>query len=235
MKTQKNKIMNKYAVSDIHGCLKTFKALLKKINFTKEDQLYILGDYIDRGPHSKGVFDYILELQNEHFQIFCLRGNHDQMMLDAIHSMKWQRNWLQNGGWTTVESFDAKLFSDIPMQYFDFIKEMPYYIEVDNYILVHAGFSFDMPNPFDELHSMLWQRNWYDKINYHWLQDRMIIHGHTPTSKEDVKVMLSNFNKTQYLNIDTGCVYKGRMKGLGYLTCFDLGKKELIFQESLDS
>jgi len=52
-------LMKKFAISDIHGCAKTFKALLKKINFSKEDELYLLGDYIDRGPDSKGVIDYI--------------------------------------------------------------------------------------------------------------------------------------------------------------------------------
>ena len=51
--------MNKYAISDIHGCLKTFKALLTKLDFSKQDELYLLGDYIDRGPDSKGVIDYI--------------------------------------------------------------------------------------------------------------------------------------------------------------------------------
>lgn len=226
--------MNKYAISDIHGCLKTFQGLLKKIKFSKEDELYLLGDYTDRGPDSKGVIDYIWELQSKNYQVFCLRGNHDQMMLDALHSSKWQRNWLLNGGWTTIGSFGANNLSDIPQKYFHFLKDMPYFFEVDEYILVHAGFSFDMPNPFDELHSMLWKRNWYQSINYLWLGNRIIIHGHTPCSKKDVNTMLKNMSRNQYLDIDTGCVFKGKTQGLGELTCFDLGNRKLIFQENLD-
>lgn len=51
--------MSRYAISDIHGCAKTFKNLLRRISFSKEDVLYLLGDYIDRGPDSKGVIDHI--------------------------------------------------------------------------------------------------------------------------------------------------------------------------------
>lgn len=59
-------------------CLKTFKSLLKKISVSKSDELYILGDFIDRGPQSKGVIDYIWELQKLGYIVHCLKGNHDQ-------------------------------------------------------------------------------------------------------------------------------------------------------------
>lgn len=55
--------MRKFTISDIHGCAKTFKALLNRISFSKEDELYLLGDYIDRGPDSRGVIDHIWHLQ----------------------------------------------------------------------------------------------------------------------------------------------------------------------------
>ena len=226
--------MNKYVISDIHGCLKTFKKILKTVSFSKKDELYILGDLIDRGPDSKGVIDFIWQLQEEGFNVFCTRGNHDQMMLDAQQSLQWQRNWLMNGGWSTLESFNAATISDIPSKYFHFIDELPHYLEVDDYILVHAGFKFDMPNPFEELHSMLWQRNWYELINYHWLRNRTIVHGHTPTSKENVNTLLQNLNKNQYLNIDAGCVHKGKRPGLGWLACFELNSQQVVFVECED-
>ena len=70
---------------------------------------------------------------------------------------------------------------------------------------------------------MLWQRNWYNHINYTWLKNRIIVHGHTPIVQNEVKLMVKNLNKNQYLNIDTG-----------HLTCFDLKERKLIFQENLD-
>ena len=57
--------MRKIVISDIHGCLNSFKALLYKIVYSKRDELYLLGDFIDRGPDSKGVIDYIWKLQIE--------------------------------------------------------------------------------------------------------------------------------------------------------------------------
>ncbi|MEO0876095.1 MAG: metallophosphoesterase, partial [Bacteroidota bacterium] len=66
--------MRKFAISDIHGCLKTFEALLDQIQFTTQDELYLLGDYIDRGPDSKGVIDLIWKMQADGYQVKCLRG-----------------------------------------------------------------------------------------------------------------------------------------------------------------
>lgn len=225
---------NKYAISDIHGCLITFKSLLKKLNFNKTDELYILGDFIDRGPDSKGVIDFIWELQKSGHSVHCLKGNHDQMMLDARNSLDLQRQWLINGGWTTIENFNVDRIQDIQDKYFQFFEDMPSYLEVDNYILVHAGFKFDMPDPFDEFHSMLWQREWYEKINYQWLGDRIIVHGHTPIKKGEMIVMLDNLEHNQYLDIDCGCVHKGKLEGLGYLACLVLNENKLVFEENRD-
>ena len=73
-----------FAIGDIHGCSNTFKRLLlDKIKIRKSDIIYCLGDYIDRGIDSKGVIDFILELRAEGYTIYTLRGNHEQMMLDA--------------------------------------------------------------------------------------------------------------------------------------------------------
>ena len=116
--------MSKYVMTDIHGCLKTFKQLIEKIGFSKSDRLYLLGDLIDRGPDSKGVIDYVWQLQNEGYKIECIEGNHEQMMVNAYQSMDWQRNWFFNGGWSTVESFQVNTPKDIPNEYFNFIKEL---------------------------------------------------------------------------------------------------------------
>jgi len=59
------KLARHFAISDIHGCVKTFKKLvIDIINLSKEDKLYLLGDYINKGPDSKGVIDFIFTLQD---------------------------------------------------------------------------------------------------------------------------------------------------------------------------
>jgi len=226
--------VNKYVLTDIHGCLKTFKHLVNRLRLSKDDKLYILGDLIDRGPNSKGVIDYIWKLQNDGYQIKCIKGNHDQMMLNALESMSRERDWLSNGGWTTVRSFQTKTLKDIPLEYYHFISKMPYFIEVDDFIIVHAGLNFKTEQPLEDSHAMMWIRNWYNEIDYKWLKNRIIVHGHTPISKEKTIEMFNNLPEQQFLNLDTGCVYKGKMKGLGVLTCLNLTTKELTFQENLD-
>ena len=70
-------------IPDIHGCSNTFKELIEKVAPTKDDQLFFLGDYIDRGVDSSGVLKYLNELSEKGYQVFPIRGNHEQMLLDA--------------------------------------------------------------------------------------------------------------------------------------------------------
>jgi len=81
------------AISDIHGCLNTFKAILQQINYTKADQLFLIGDFIDRGPDSKGVIDHIWDLQAQGFSITCIKGNHEQMLLNGLAVVLSMRDW----------------------------------------------------------------------------------------------------------------------------------------------
>jgi len=226
--------MNKYAISDIHGCLKTFKTLLEKIKFSKQDELYLLGDYIDRGPDSKGVIDYIWTLQDQGYQVACLRGNHEQMLLDCVDDDHKFLLWERNGGDATMLSFGRRFVSAIPDQYIAWFNALPYYLEVDKYILVHAGFRFDLPNPFEEKEAMIWQRDWYDRINHQWLGDRIIIHGHTPTSKIDIQDMVTQIKRRPVIDIDNGCVFWDRLSGMGRLCALELTTLNLHFQKHVD-
>ncbi len=122
-----------FAISDIHGCHLTFKALLDKIAFSTSDELYLLGDYIDRGPDSKNVLDTIFELQQNNYNLQCLRGNHEQMLLDEADQRSTDR-WVRHGGLQTLESFNAKKMEDIPDKYYHFLRELPYFFEVDSFI-----------------------------------------------------------------------------------------------------
>ena len=217
----------RYAISDIHGCNRTFRRLLQTIQFSTNDQLFLLGDYIDRAPDSKGVIDTIFELRDCGHTVHCLRGNHEQMMLDALDQGDQEhRQWLRNGGLQTLQSFQGNI-SDRHLQWLD---KLPLYFELKDYWLVHAG--FDFTKPLRDANAMLWSRRWYPAIDYEWLGTRTILHGHTPIIRPMMEQQLESIAQNQYLDIDGGCVF-GRRK-YGYLCAFHLDTKRLTFQRTLE-
>ncbi len=222
--------MSTYAIGDIHGCLKTFKALLDRINFNKEDTLFLLGDYIDRGPDSKGVIDFIWQLQQTGYTIHCLKGNHEQMLYKGMHDADQTELYHQE----TLQSFGVNKIEEIPNDYLIWIKGLPYYLEWKKYILVHAGlgFAFPLQNPFEEKRDMLWIRHWYDRIDKEWLEDRIIIHGHNPVRRSEIETLHSHIFSNQYLNIDSGCYYS--TDGYGQLCCYAFEANSLVFQQNID-
>jgi serine/threonine protein phosphatase 1 len=224
----KQNTLRRIAISDIHGCLKTFYTLLLEIKFSKQDQLYLLGDYIDRGPDSKGVIDYIWQLQQAGYTIFCLRGNHEQMLLDEIN----KTNSWYNGEPMTLKSFGVDKNEDIPIKYIDWMRHLGYFLEVDDYILVHAGLNFKAENPLGDFHEMLWIRYFQKDIRRDWLGKRIIIHGHTPTTQSAVEKNLLTLEETSALCIDNGCSFLSA--GLGHLIAFDMTNRSLYFQPRLD-
>lgn len=224
--------MNQWAISDIHGCAKTFKALLQKIQLSRKDELYLLGDYIDRGPDSKGVIDHIWQLQEQGFTVRCLRGNHEQLALDALTDKSDRQLWMINGGVETLLSFGVSRVGELPTAYLDFMNNLAHFFETGEYILVHAGLNFDMPDPLQGLHSMLWIRRWYQDINREWLNGRIVVHGHTPQKKHEVELQFKKLAQQQVLDIDCGCVFE--MKAMGHLCALNLTKRELVFQPNAD-
>jgi serine/threonine protein phosphatase 1 len=226
--------MKKYAIGDIHGCNKTFNALLETVKFSKDDELYLLGDYIDRGPDSKGVLDTIFNLRRKGYKVHCLRGNHEQMLIDAYDYIGERIDFLRNGGKNTLQSFDCHSVLDMEDTYMDFFRNLPYYFEVDTYILVHGGLNFEKKKPLSDTDSMLWIRRWYPKINYNWLNGRIILHGHTPLEKIRVLDLYENITKNQYLNLDTGCVFTN-YSDKGYLTAFEMTEQKMYFHSCIDT
>ncbi len=205
-----------YAIGDIHGCSNTFKRLLlDKIQIQKSDIIYCLGDYIDRGKDSKGVIDFILELREKGYTIHTLRGNHEQMMLDAPLSKEKWNHWIKNGGAEALKSFNITSLEELPSKYLEFLKSTELFIETHEYIFVHAGLNFNIDNPFSDKASMLWTRDDYTDIAN--INNKTIIHGHTPVS---LIKMLNQLNKNN-INIDGGCVFKNN-KEFGYLVALCL-------------
>jgi serine/threonine protein phosphatase 1 len=239
--------MRKIAVTDIHGCSRTFRALLEEqVVLDRKDELYLLGDYIDRGHDSKGVLDHIMELREAGYVVKCLKGNHEEMMIEAAEGGDTEV-WLFNGGKETLDSFKTNDVSGVDEKYFRLLKSFDHYLEVDDYILVHAGLNFvgqdqgdgeedflwKLHNPLRDTHSMMWIRYWYKDIDWAWLNGRRIIHGHTPITLEEIWDMYDLLNQDQVLDIDNGCFAK-YSKGLGQLCAFDMTQQELYFQENID-
>ena len=216
----------RFAITDIHGCYKTFRQLLDKIDFTKNDQLFILGDLINRGPYSDKVIDHIKKLIKNDFQIFPLRGNHEQLVL-ATHrtSPKHLQNYLKKQNSYQLLNLDGFLKN----KYFNFLKILPYYYKLDNCYLVHAGFNFEGPEPFKDSRSMLWIRNF--KADEKILDGKFIVHGHDPKSMEEINRAL-HFNNP-ILPLDNSCTQPDRI-GFGNLLCLNLDTKELFVQPNID-
>src|SRR5437660_3612705 len=140
--------MRTLAIGDIHGCLHALNALLAIVQPQKDDLVIALGDYTDRGPDSRGVIDRLLRLRDE-CRVICLRGNHDQMLLDARHDPATLWEWLQFGGRETLESYGqgrktATLY-DIPELHWQFLEETRPYYETDTHIFVHGRTAPDLP------------------------------------------------------------------------------------------
>lgn len=211
-----------FAVGDIHGCSNTFKRLLlDKIKIQKTDIIYCLGDYIDRGIDSKGVIDFILELRAEGHTIYTLRGNHEQMMLDAPLSKEKWNHWIKNGGTEALKSFNISSLEQLPSKYIDFLKSTDLYLETDDFIFVHAGLNFNLENPFSDKVSMLWSRDEYIDISK--INNKTIIHGHTPVSLVKILNQPNKYN----INIDGGCVFKNN-KDFGYLVALSILDKRFL-------
>lgn len=216
-----------FAIGDIHGCSKTFKRLLlEKIQIRKSDKIYCIGDYVDRGKDSKGVIDFILKLRKEGYKIHTLRGNHEQMMLDAPVSEIKLKHWLKNGGAETMKSFRLKSLNEMAPEYLSFLKRTKFYIKTKKFIFVHAGLNFRNTNLFEDKDAMLWARDF--PSNQPVLDSQILIHGHTPKSLDTILGQHGNC-----FNIDGGCVFK-QHRQLGKLVAINLSERKFISINNCD-
>ena len=223
--------MRKIAIGDIHGCAQTFKRLVEKIELRQQDELILLGDLIDRGPDSKGVFDEILRLREKGHSVILIQGNHEEMMLNAHLDFFVKDRWLNNGGRSTLSSFGSNQdMKGVDPIYWAMMGEGLDYYESGGHIFVHGGLNFGLKDPFEAIRDMRWIRDWHDEINYEWLGDRVIVHGHSPRSVKIIKQMHVDLSKKQVLDIDSGCVYLDKT-GMGVLTAYDTTSGDLFFQE----
>lgn len=217
-----------FVIPDIHGCALTFQALIeKRLQVRRTDRVYLLGDLIDRGPRTRDVLDILIEWTRRGFMITSLRGNHEQMLLDAEASNDAMRTWLLNGGHATLDSFGINRPAEIPRRYISLIESFPYYFELKNFILVHAGINLLSSNPFDDTFYMLWHRP--EAADQRKVRGKRVICGHTPHDRQSIQQSL----KKDFITLDNGCVYREAPE-YGSLIALELESMELTFQHNLD-
>jgi len=207
------------AIGDIHGCSAALDALLKAIHPRHNDLIITLGDYINRGPNSKGVIERLINLSHQ-CRLVPLLGNHDQMLLDARSGLH-RTTWIGMGGLATLHSYGTgRDLNFIPDEHYEFLKECLDYYETDTHIFVHASY---LPNsPMDEQPVV--------KLRWESIRDmtpgphetgKIVIVGHT--SQKNGEILDLGHVKC----IDTYCY------GGGWLTALDVQTGE-VWQADLD-
>jgi len=213
VKEKVNEMERIFAIGDIHGCLNHLTNLIQMLDINTEDTLVFIGDYIDRGPDSKGVLDFILDLKKDLKKVICLRGNHEEMFLNFYLGRKDALLFLRNGGQSTLASYGMLgksangIVGKLPDTHLQFLKSLPLYFETEDYIFVHAGLrpgiSLKQQDPCD----LLWIRDEFifSTVDF----GKIVVFGHTPFREPF-------FQMHNKIGIDTGAVYWGK------LTCIEL-------------
>jgi len=199
-----------FAIGDIHGCYDRMLALMKKIPIDfKKDTLVFMGDYIDRGPQSVEVVDYLIELKKRIPGIIFLKGNHEDMLEKYLNGTD-RFTYLLNGGQQTLDSYLSRSSeagsNPIPPEHMDFYKSLRLTYETEDYIFVHAGLRPKISLESQDKDDLLWIRDKFLYSRYDF--GKPVIFGHTPLGEP-----LVQSNK---VGIDTGAVYGNA------LTCVQL-------------
>ena len=213
-----------YAIGDIHGEREKLEALLATLPLLPDDRLVFVGDYVDRGPDSRGVVDVLLELAEQYACVFLL-GNHESMFLDFLG---WRGPayfggdaFLANGGDRTLASYgyfegDHPKPTDfeLPPAHERFYRELVLHHREADYLFVHAGLGHRLLRERDLDYGLrhavpeelLWDRSTLDAPHDLGVT---VVYGHTPTRDFDVR-----WNRPFSVGIDTGAVYGGCLTAL---------------------
>ncbi len=192
-----------WAIGDIHGCLRELENLIELIDPTENDKLIFIGDYIDRGPDSKGVVDYLIELSKKTNCIF-LRGNHEAMLLDTVYNNANIDLWIYNGAHSTWRSYGSLEELKLNSEHLKFYNETKYYHIEGNYLFVHGGVRPNIELEKQDSLDIIWIREEFILKNHN--LPYIIVFGHTPA--EDVMFL------DDKIGIDTGCVYGGKLSAV---------------------
>jgi serine/threonine protein phosphatase 1 len=193
-----------YEIGDVHGLL---RALCRLITECERDadgrsmRLVFIGDYIDRGPDSRDVVDYIMNLQSRLAEnAICLMVNREALALSAIDDLNTE-NWILNGGDMTLRSYGVSSALELPAAHVAWLRSLRLAFDDGLRFFVHAGINPAKPLDRQDRHDLLWIREPFLSVQRDY--GRLIVHGHTPTSTGMPD------RRGNRLNIDTGAVYGG--------------------------
>ena len=207
-------------IGDVHGYYDGLMTLLEAIAPGSEDQVYFLGDLIDRGPMSAQVVEFV---QQSSYQ--CLLGNHEQMLLDVLastgtSSSQAEQAWLYSGGYATVTSYKE---ATIPQKHLDWMLSLPKYLDLGDVWLVHAGVDPKMPLAEQTAEQFCWVREEFHSMREPYFPDKLIIIGHTITFTLPGVSPGKLAQGAGWLDIDTGAYHPKS----GWLTGLDITNNQV--------
>jgi serine/threonine protein phosphatase 1 len=200
------------AIGDIHGCSEALRALVAAIDPHPDDTIVTLGDYVDRGPDSRGVIDEVLALERR-CHVVSLLGNHELMMLDALTNPLALGPWRDCGGDTTLASYGGSLLK-VPESHWEFMKRCRHYYETPTHFFVHANYQYDLTLDEQPDYLLFWEHLHYNPPRPH-NNGKIAIVGHT--SLKDGEIL----NLGRVICIDTFC------HGGGWLTALDVSSDKV--------
>jgi len=205
--------MRRFVIGDIHGCSKALRTLLESISPTPDDQLVFLGDYIDRGPDSRGVIDLMISVPKA-TRMIALRGNHELMLMGILFGGCSPDIWLQSGGAATLASYGGSL-ERIPSSHIQFFHSLRAQYETERELFIHAGYQPDVPCDRIDDASRYWN-HLTDELPPPHCSGKRVIVGHTPQPSGRV------LDRGHLVCVDTYCF------GGGWLTAMNVDTGECI-------
>ena len=210
----------RFVIGDIHGHFDALSGLLNAIAPSSEDEIYFLGDLIDRGSQSSEVVQFVIDNNYP-----CILGNHEVMLLDSFHETGLNhatfQSWLQNGGYPTIASYKNK----IPPEHIEWMKTLPLHLDLGDYWLVHAGIDPYIPHNKQTSDQFCWIRGDFHRIDKPYFEDKTIIIGHTITFTFSGVKPGQIVAGEGWLGIDTGAYHHS----IGKLTALELNES-MVYQ-----
>ena len=196
------------AVGDVHGCSLALRAVVAAAELGPEDRVVTLGDYVDRGPDSRGVVETLLELEADG-RLVPLLGNHEEMLLSVIRGKAPVAWWLQSGGDSTLRSYGYRGdLGCVPAEHVAFFDRCLPYHEAADVFFTHAAYVADEPLPSQPAEALRWHSLRGGAPPPH-QSGKLAVVGHTPQKGGDP------LRLAHLVCIDTYC------HGGGWLTAYE--------------
>lgn len=211
-------------IGDVHGHYDGLMKLMEAIAPDAADQVYFVGDLIDRGPKSAQVIEFVRQ-----HDYHCVLGNHEQLLLEAfpdsrVSQMALQA-WLQSGGQTTVASYSEP---EILLENIEWLRTLPMYLDLGDIWLVHAGLHPALPVDAQTPQEFCWIREEFHSSSQPYFADKLIITGHTITFTLPGVSPGEVARGQGWLDIDTGAYHPKS----GWLTGVDM-TNQLVYQVNI--